>query len=202
MVYFNPPAPCGAGPHCPGGRIDNQKISIHPPRAGRDKSVCNHRPCTTDFNPPAPCGAGQHGLHTITVGNHFNPPAPCGAGRHGATDRISGKAYFNPPAPCGAGLVLTCRRLILIGFQSTRPVRGGTVAVEMHSTAPRFQSTRPVRGGTSRRQGLQTHVSIISIHPPRAGRDQVRWVKDNKRKHFNPPAPCGAGPIAPTAGRR
>ena len=33
-------------------------------------------------------------------------------------------------------------------FQSTRPVRGATEPVTMWSLIPQFQSTRPVRGAT------------------------------------------------------
>ena len=36
-----------------------------------------------------------------------------------------------------------------------------------------FQSTRPVRGATQERDELQARVAV-SIHAPRAGRDNVR----------------------------
>ena len=39
-----------------------------------------------------------------------------------------------------------------------------------------------------------TRTSRISIHPPRAGRDQIGSPAGWQRWHFNPPAPCGAGP--------
>ena len=54
-----------------------------------------------------------------------------------------------------------------------------------------FQSTRPVRGATAALLGAGVSVSI-SIHAPRAGRDdRVRRVAAY-RQHFNPRAPCGA----------
>ena len=125
LIYFNPPAPCGAGPDLstkllPIARFqstrpvrggtdivsaihDVQAISIHPPRAGRDHQGRYGGGVTPYFNPPAPCGAGP-------AGNIFPQPVQ--------------------------------------EFQSTRPVRGGTILA-----ARKCQSDE------------------ISIHPPRAGRD-------------------------------
>ena len=146
---FNPPAPCGAGledgtiPEVSvvfqstrpvrGGTYDNvrlpilMRISIHPPRAGRDLHPCWIQvPSRISIHPPR---AGRDDNHPqdsrITV--HFNPPAPCGAGHQRNPHSKNGKR-----------------------FQSTRPVRGGTTwttAQRPHSW--KFQSTRPVRGGTS-----------------------------------------------------
>ena len=58
------------------------------------------------------------------------------------------------------------------GFQSTRPVRGGTGAFPVEKILDNgFQSTRPVRGGTEQ-VGTKRPSSFISIHPPREGRDR------------------------------
>ena len=60
-------------------------------------------------------------------------------------------------------------------FQSTRPVRGGTLVTVSSTTWQTFQSTRPVRGGT---MSLPSRLLLIaiSIHPPRAGRDQPMFL--------------------------
>ena len=63
-------------------------------------------------------------------------------------------------------------RPLKIGFQSTRPVRGGTLERLNTDYVDRFQSTRPVRGGTPRCRSTRP-AEMISIHPPRAGRDEV-----------------------------
>ena len=107
--------------------------------------------------------------------------------------------HFNPPAPCGAGLLFVYSCSTMLSFQSTRPVRGGTVfhkhsgmlfGISIHP--PRagrdthaafkptghilFQSTRPVRGGTLVICGIPCTIPI-SIHPPRAGRDfLIAWI--------------------------
>ena len=78
-------------------------------------------------------------------------------------------------------------------FQSTRPLRGGTRTVRANVLRQPFQSTRPLRGGTS----AAIHIinsSIISIHPPLAGRDVLPSILLSSFTNFNPPAPCGAGP--------
>ena len=85
--------------------------------------------------------------------------------------RSQNKAYFNPPVPCGAGLGNLAPDTIIIPFQSTRPLRGGTacrtwtcaLSSNFNPPAPcgaglgewgsavatgAFQSTRPLRGGT------------------------------------------------------
>ena len=100
------------------------------------------------FNPPAPWGAGQRPKSSTLSGVIFQSTRPVGGGTlniPGVTfvDNISihpprgGRdgwletvahcfTYFNPPAPWGAGPV--CRAIIchVDGFQSTRPVGGGT----------------------------------------------------------------------------
>ena len=59
------------------------------------------------------------------------------------------------------------------GFQSTRPVRGGTLPEKPKGkNTGKFQSTRPVRGGTHSSKA-QKDSRQISIHPPRAGRDDI-----------------------------
>ena len=79
--------------------------------------------------------------------------------------------YFNPRAPCGA-----------------RPIRR-----LKGSTPPIFQSTRPVRGATLK-AGKITPAQKISIHAPRAGRDEHDERRRAGRDYFNPRAPCGARP--------
>ena len=55
-------------------------------------------------------------------------------------------------------------------FQSTRPARGATCKLRGMSTVLAFQSTRPARGAT--RRALTAYQAItVSIHAPRAGRD-------------------------------
>ena len=175
--------------------ITDKLISIHPPRAGRDCSFCIASSTEMLFQSTRPVRGGTPGGYPLHTGrSDFNPPAPCGAGRSWWTARRSLR-HFNPPAPCGAGLLSitvstghgqisihppragrdTAGEVLVrtkLEFQSTRPVRGGTVygpaftniLINFNPPAPcgagqkcrprralkmLFQSTRPVRGGTS-----------------------------------------------------
>ena len=104
--YFNPPAPCGAGPA--GGNVFSPStfISIHPPRAGRDR-----RRQSTFFS-----------------SLHFNPPAPCGAGPLRRSQwRLAEK--FQSTRPVRGGTNKDRKKQIQQRFQSPRPVRGGTIIV-------------------------------------------------------------------------
>ena len=60
-------------------------------------------------------------------------------------------------------------------FQSTRPVRGATLALTGADIDRKFQSTRPVRGATGAVGGHGV-VQMISIHAPRAGRDTIAAI--------------------------
>ena len=124
------------------------EISIHAPHAGRDDTAMNNAKYYADFNPRAPCGARRATSRgRTTAAKHFNPRAPCGARRQQTIKRAATRA----------------------AFQSTRPMRGATLAGD---------HLRPQDG--------------ISIHAPHAGRDIRRRTRVLGRNHFNPRAPCGA----------
>ena len=184
------------------GRDDDVKyagcftdISIHPPRAGRDilDSIVNG--VTEEFQSTRPVRGGTRICDCRSTGGRISihPPRagrdkgkfyipsdgvisihPPRAGRDN-DGLLTGKRaiHFNPPAPCGAGPAQACDTRNTVQFQSTRPVRGGTCA------GSPFLS-----------------FDAISIHPPRAGRDPLAPRVLAVASHFNPPAPCGAGPGA------
>ena len=56
---------------------------------------------------------------------------------------------------------------------------------------PEFQSTRPLRGATVAAGDVYTS-HIISIHAPLAGRDKKVDYNAQRLANFNPRAPCGA----------
>ena len=60
-------------------------------------------------------------------------------------------------------------------FQSTRPARGATLILDARVAAHVFQSTRPARGATTPPIALPVADSV-SIHAPRAGRDESPWA--------------------------
>ena len=167
--HFNPRAPCGArlpkfqhrnrsynfNPRAPCGArqqsilfIDNDfKISIHAPRAGRDRNRREYRDSATDFNPRAPCGARRASFCYPPVDKLFQSTRPV----RGATRLISARTggerisihapragrdlfrlrqfrrfrYFNPRAPCGARprCTLACSALKAISIHAPRAGR-------------------------------------------------------------------------------
>ena len=56
-------------------------------------------------------------------------------------------------------------------FQSTRPMRGATMARAYQDGFLLFQSTRPMRGATIDAVQQLIHP-VVSIHAPHAGRDR------------------------------
>ena len=147
---FNPPAPCGAGRCWCRATHSCLPISIHPPRAGRDwhrKVIPAQTAC--NFNPPAPCGAGPT-VPVALIAAEIISIHPPHAGRD--------KHFSSAPDPSS-------------GFQSTRPMRGGTK--EIVYTAKGFCiSIHPPHAGRDPFPLLrQPRRLAISIHPPRAGRD-------------------------------
>ena len=168
-------------------------ISIHPPRAERDKGD-DDAACESQISIRPPRAgwddyAKQWALRCALIS--IRPPR---AGRDSdcvIAARLS--RLFQSTRPCGVGLRETKAPYGMVLFQSARPVRGGTAyppqadrgrrhfnppapcgaghsRIRRPSRPTAFQSARPVRGGTA--------------YPPQA---------DRGRRHFNPPAPCGAG---------
>ena len=101
---------------------------------------------------------------------------------------------FQSTRPLRGGTPLSSYTTPPLKFQSTRPLRGGTQARKARTQSPEFQSTRPLRGGTRADHHDQRELQI-SIHPPLAGRDTSLFVGFAFCSDFNPPAPCGAGPL-------
>ncbi len=167
---FNPRAPCGArratpyflplhvlfqstrpvrgATRQPAQFEERAKVSIHAPRAGRDrKSRTNSCRCD-GFNPRAPCGARRM-IQAITEDcAKFQSTRPVRGATilpfrslcpfafqstrpvRGATGsgpyRWGHPQSFNPRAPCGARLFVLWHEKQFVTFQSTRPVRGAT----------------------------------------------------------------------------
>ncbi len=123
---FNPPTPCGVGLRKEFVSCSSFPFqSTHPMRGGTASPTAP----TEDerhFNPPTPCGVGPVSPPKGTEIPDFNPPTPCGVGLKSVyfPSRVN---YFNPPTPCGVGLAIIGLEFLIVSFQSTHPMRGGTV---------------------------------------------------------------------------
>ena len=62
-------------------------------------------------------------------------------------------------------------------------------------TIKKFQSTHPVWGGTLVYPVILQELYGISIHPPRVGWDLFDPDGEVPDLDFNPPTPCGVGPV-------
>src|SRR5262249_12628391 len=121
-------------------------VSIHAPRAGRDRNRAQRRSTNWRFNPRAPCGARRGRAYMLVRGGGFTPRAPCGA-RLPHLVALVHLADVSIHAPrAGRDLLKQRDSGVLIGFQSTRPVRGATLS--LHEKAA---------------------LRKVSIHAPRAG---------------------------------
>ena len=121
------------------------------------------------FNPPSPCGEGRTASSFNALVYDFNPPSPCGEGlfQHAINGLFTN---FNPPSPCGEGPLQQAKSIRQAKFQSTLPVWGGTEIVRVaHGVG--VISIHPPRVGRdpADQRGQAPHK--ISIHPPRVGRD-------------------------------
>ena len=149
---------------------ETRKISIHAPRAGRDSCPCAVNLTTTEFQSTRPVqGATQ-------------------------VDEVDG----------------------LVRSISIHAPRAGRDTAQKSQTEElkEFQSTRPVQGATGL-VGVVSDYHSISIHAPRAGRDLLQgsdagraggfqstrpvqgatpglWVRSGSPTNFNPRAPCRA----------
>ena len=177
-------------------------ISIHAPRAGRDLLQSTKQTNTKTISIHAPrAGRDHRHIQQKYLQDEISIHAP----RAGRDPRLS---QISPPSSI---------------FQSTRPVRGATVRIQLPQPRGIFQSTRPVRGATMYLL-LVSGGNYISIHAPRAGRDipflalmvllqnfnprapcgarQIKFPLLPKATHFNPRAPCGARPSTRATLRR
>ena len=126
----------------------SEHISIHPPREGWDLTYDDlYLPFKISIHPPREgWDYGDTAVQRLKDRISIHPP------REGWDDE--------------AALIFAACAV----FQSTHPVRGGTVLKKITPCPGLFQSTHPVRGGTKPppQSGEQRK---ISIHPPREGWD-------------------------------
>ena len=162
---------------------------------GRDVRPLRRSPAPCHFNPPSPCGEGHGSTDFFDTPPGFQSTLPVWGGTGGwrcqpATSNISihpprvgrdlpllsrfcSRCYFNPPSPCGEGQTWQTKGRMILNI-SIHPPRVGRDIIHPYNDQQLgpFQSTLPVWGGT--------------LTAPTAVR---KW------RDFNPPSPCGEGPV-------
>ena len=214
--HFNPPIPCGMGlmaTACPGdyypfqsthpvwdgtlgsiGGAERRCISIHPSRVGWDCIISATITPTVNFNPPIPCGMGLRSDSSVPEFPNFNPPIPCGMGHRQAPNKRP-TADINPPIPCGMGLKPQ-RIADAIDDISIHPSRVGWDNRYASSKAQGNISIHPSRVGwdPTASPPAKAQPTFQSTHPVWDGTDALQH-RAGRRQYFNPPIPCGMGPL-------
>ena len=104
----------------------NKSISIHAPRAGRDRALVAGFALHQRFQSTRPVRGATGEGQSVDMYGLFQSTRPV----RGAT--VKPMVYFryskdfNPRAPCGARLSVVSTSIWPETFQSTRPVRGAT----------------------------------------------------------------------------
>ena len=190
---FNPRAPRGARPAwlrgaerrggfqstrpARGATVDRPRhpqtpvVSIHAPRAGRDRGGFDEMAGLECFNPRAPRGArpGQWAELFKNRGVSIHAPR---AGRdllRACAFRLQHLVSIHAPR-AGRDRTERRRKTARTCFNPRAPRGARLCAGKVRRTGREFQSTRPARGAT----GELSRISLswrVSIHAPRAGRD-------------------------------
>ena len=215
---FNPPAPRGAGRARDPRDPHRSRISIHPPREGRDVAALSalFGAASISIHPPREgrdCPLQLEGEKGQGISIH--PP------REGRDPGVKGpravaRISIHPPRE-GRDMAAASEAAKYATFQSTRPARGGTQATRGRDGKAQgiFQSTRPARGGTPparkdpqetkdfnppapRGAGRAMYVTPSSANlfqstRPARGGTTAQGSRRGETTYFNPPAPRGAG---------
>ena len=190
--YFNPRPPRGGRLHPDVGIAASGVISIHAPREGGD---CSHtyQQETTQISIHAPREGGDFaGSQTIPPAKRISIHAPREGGDNGVKCVCLRRSAFQSTPPArGATTTNIFIRTCYILFQSTPPARGATSsAIFPRHSSVEFQSTPPARGATASLDN-KSKDTAISIHAPREGGDNHRWLLQLHAGHFNPRPPRG-----------
>ena len=168
------------------------QISIHAPHTGHDKLVDKGRAAKAKFQSTRPIRgttwisgrnacALQISIHAPHTGHdnmdHYDkrqldisihaPHTGHDLGKHEVLRYVP---IFQSTRPIRGTTVASPAILACMIFQSTRPIRGTTASTLNRWWAPSFQSTRPIRGTTKAAAPEGSGLSI-SIHAPHTGHD-------------------------------
>ena len=105
-------------------------ILISPPHAGRDLQIHFSPSLPCNFNPPSPCGEGRDFNAKRDAAIHFNPPSPCGEGLEPFPDDRDFPCISIHPPHAGRDQSSQLIWMPTPKFQSTLPMRGGTILSE------------------------------------------------------------------------
>ena len=168
----------------------NKSFNPRAPRGARQSTYCE--PATPKgFQSTRPARGATRAVSLLAKPGIVSIHAPR-AGRDPFWDSIAAREEsFNPRAPRGARRDIARNRCTTSGFNPRAP-RGARLGDRIaDATSPQFQSTRPARGATVK-DPKDSWLMEVSIHAPRAGRDDAWLFRPPPDQGFNPRAPRGA----------
>ena len=173
-----------------------------------------------NFNPRAPCGARLSCSRPLARLLLFQSTRPVRGATNARPEQRPGRLIsIHAPRAGRDQAVIDPAEVLAISIHAPRAGRDNPHAAPVWHDRPGFQSTRPVRGATiaDRIKPENCDISIhapragrdpdgcpparwqrISIHAPRAGRDTSNVFSIAVPVDFNPRAPCGARPAIVT----
>ena len=189
LCYFNPRAPYGARPARRRDVPLAGEISIHAPHTGRDRPETHAPTPMKQFQSTRPIRGATIFSGSLAHFKDISIHAP-----HTGRDPAPGwrpplRSYFNPRAPYGARHVVAWRNTgEFAAFQSTRPIRGATMAYFPNTGRIVFQSTRPIRGATC---GCRERMCATINFNPRApyGARRRRYPRSGRACEFQSTRP-------------
>ena len=194
--------------------VTDDRISIHAPHAGCDRSTASKLRASLHFNPRTPCGVRPASRETRWRRGLFQSTHPMRGATLADGLCLAVDAVISIHAPhAGCDLMFWQHCISYLPFQSTHPMRGATWSIAYAMQLSIFQSTHPMRGATHLLLRCIVHL-IISIHAPHAGCDMPMTLSASRcctfqsthpmrgataralaggaeAPHFNPRTPCG-----------
>ena len=165
-------------------------VSIHAPRAGRDKGGMGVYIYYVGFNPRAPCGARPRSVSAMMPRAEFQSTRPVRGATAGSVRRHS-PTEVSIHAP-RAGRDLIDFSPVDHGIVSIHAPRAGRDSEIKESIINAYVSIHAPRAGRDVAILYAVSYLYVSIHAPRAGRDLGCPRTFGRRRGFNPRAPCGA----------
>ena len=164
---FNPRPPCGERPGAEQVPRGADRVSIHAPRAGSDRSPTSQSPASRRFNPRPPCGERPGAEQVPRGADRVSIHAPRAGSDRSPTSQSPASRRFNPRPPCGERperpAVHGCRD----GVSIHAPRAGSDdQGLRRRSRETQFQSTPPVRGATSPTTAARSSASSFNPRPP------------------------------------
>ena len=173
-------------------------ISIHAPRTGSDGTTRRSKSQSTHFNPRSPHGERQVGARSGNGIENFNPRSPHGERPPPSPPQttMAGISIHAPRTGSDSLELVSCQGVCISihaprtgsdpwsrrvsvtrsPFQSTLPARGATTSAAIAANCTRYFNPRSPHGERPSSAPSTAPESSISIHAPRTGSDEDKYV--------------------------